>query len=104
MFLPNSLGVGLLYSSMLWYLWVFFLICYYPSFCCVKRQSVSTYASLLAKSLIFKEATFIQTSWMGGYGELGWRGLHVAVVSLGRRGGKAVLAGGMGSPTFMCGG
>ena len=24
MFLPNSLGVGLLYSSMLWYLWVFF--------------------------------------------------------------------------------
>ena len=36
----------------------FFLICYYPSFCCVKRQSVSTYASILAGSLFVSSNTF----------------------------------------------
>ena len=52
-FFFNSLVVRLPYSSIFWQFWLFF--CFYisccPSFGCVRRQSVSTYASILARSL-----------------------------------------------------
>ena len=52
-FFFNSLVVRLLYSLIIWQFWVFFfLICCCPFFGCVRRQSVSTYASILSRSLI----------------------------------------------------
>ena len=47
------LVAGLPYSSIFCQFWLFFLFlnCCCPSFCCVRRHSVSTYASILAGSL-----------------------------------------------------
>ena len=46
----NFLIVGLPYSSIFCQFWLFFVfkICCCPSFGCVRRQRVSTYASILA--------------------------------------------------------
>ena len=50
-FFSNSLVVGLPYSSIFWQFWLFlFLNLLLSFFWCVKRQSVSTYASTLARS------------------------------------------------------
>ena len=38
--------------------WGFFLICYCSSSSCVRRQSVSTYTCILARSLIFLKYSF----------------------------------------------
>ena len=58
-FFCNSLVVGLPYSSIFWQFWLFFVLNFRcPSFGCSGRQSVSTYASILARSsylFIFKE-------------------------------------------------
>ena len=49
-----SLVVGLPYSLIFCQFWLFlFLNCCCPSFGCVRRRSVSTYASILARSLFF---------------------------------------------------
>ena len=51
-FLFNSLVVRLPHSLIFWQFWVFcfFLICCCPSFGCVRKQSVSIYAPILAGS------------------------------------------------------
>ena len=51
-FFFNSLVVGLPYSLIFCQFWLFFgfLICCCPSFCCARRHSVSTGASILVGS------------------------------------------------------
>ena len=50
-FFFNSLVVGLPCSSIFWKFWLFFCLNWlFPSFVCTRRQSISTYPSILARS------------------------------------------------------
>ena len=52
-FFFNSLVVGLPYSSIFCQFWLFFVFKLLSTFCCVRRHSVSTCASILAGCLLY---------------------------------------------------
>ena len=67
-FFFNSLAVGLPYSSIFCQFWLFlFLNCCCPSFGCARRHSVSTYASILAGSLVKLHHSFLMHSFTDGH-------------------------------------